>query len=284
MKRLLAAVLIALVLAPLVPARAQSDETIVTVGDQTLPVHPLAAVAASEVQIVDITDTSARVSFFSTVPLACYLVYGPDEGFGFITNDPNMAAPAIVEHVPLLVDLEPDTEYVFRMQGFGEDGALYVSELYRFRTLPPQETATDNLLAAVNGATVIEVSSNFGNQPNDGRWGILNALDDNPATEWSSNGDGDDAYFVVRLDGTYRIESLEYRTRAMTDGTAITHAFTITIDSGEILGPFDVAEGSERSTYEVDFESSSLRFDVEASTGGNTGIIDMAAYGTRVDE
>lgn len=259
---------------------AQDEGKTFTISGHDVQIMPLSVVTESDVQVFDVTDTTARVNFVGTIPLACYLVYGTDESFGFVTNDPDMAQAAIIDHNPVLTDLEPDTEYVFRMQGVGEDGVIYVSELYRFRTLPASDETTTNLLSPENGAVVIEVSSNFGNQPNDGRWGILNAFDGNPATEWSSNGDGDDAYFVVELSGEHRIHTIEYRTRAMNDGTAITEAFTITTDSGEVFGPFIVEAFTDLITFEVDFVATTLRYDVESSTGGNTGIIDIAVYGT----
>lgn len=263
---------------------AQDEGETFLISGHDVQIMPLSVVTESDVQVFDVTDTTARVNFVGTIPLACYLVYGTDENFGFVTNDPDMAQAAIIDHNPVLLDLEPDTEYVFRMQGIGEDGVIYVSELYRFRTLPTSEVSSENLLSPENGAVVIEVSSNFGNQPNDGRWGILNAFDGNPATEWSSNGDGDDAYFVVELSGEHRIHTIEYRTRAMNDGTAITEAFTITTDSGEVYGPFEVEAYTDLTTFEVDFVAKTLRYDVERSTGGNTGIIDIAVYGTPVED
>ena len=285
MKRIIAliVVMISIFIGVMVMAQDDAGQTI-TVSDNPVQILPLSAVTESEVQVLDITDTTARVNFVGTIPLACYLVYGIDESFGFVTNDPDMAQAAIVDHNPVLLDLEPDTEYVFRMQGIGEDGVFYVSELYSFRTLPASDSGTANLLAPENGAEVLEVSSTFGNQPNDGRWGILNAFDGNSATEWSSNGDGDDAYFVVALNASYRIDTIEYATRAMNDGTSITESFTITIDTGETFGPFEVEEFSNLSTFEVDFVTSTFRFDVERSTGGNTGIIDIAVYGTPADQ
>lgn len=284
MKRLVVAVLFIIGLFSGLITLAQEDGETITVSGQEIQVMPLSLVTESEVQILEVTDTTARVNFIGTIPLACYLVYGTDESFGFVTNDPNMAQAAIIDHNPVLLDLEPDTEYVFRMQGIGEDGVIYVSELYTFRTLPASDESSENLLSPENGAAVIEVSSNFGNQPNDGRWGILNAFDGNPATEWSSNGDGDDAYFIVELGGKYQIHTIEYWTRAMNDGTAITESFTITIDSGETFGLFELEGYSDLSAFEVDFETTTLRFDVENSTSGNTGVIDIAAYGTPVDE
>lgn len=284
MKRLLGAILLIIGLFSGLIALAQDNGETITVSGQEVEIMPLSVVTESEVQILDVTDTTARVNFVGTIPLACYLVYGTDASFGFVTNDPDMAQAAMIDHNPVLLDLEPDTEYVFRMQGIGEDGVIYVSELYTFRTLPSGDEISENLLSPENGAAVIEVSSNFGNQPNDGRWGILNAFDGNPATEWSSNGDGDAAYFIVELDGKYHIHTIEYWTRAMNDGTAITESFTVTIDSGETFGPFELEGYSDLSTFEVDFETTTLRFDVESSTGGNTGIIDIAAYGTPVTE
>jgi hypothetical protein len=283
-KRLLAQVsLIVVLVSGLIVIAQDEGETIVLSG-QEVQILPLSAVTESDVQILDVTDTTARVNFVGTIPLACYLIYGTDESFGFVTNDPDMAQAAIIEHNPVLLDLEPDTEYVFRMQGTGEDGIIYVSELYTFKTLPASNEINANLLSPENGAIVLEVSSNFGNQPNDGRWGILNAFDGNPATEWSSNGDGDDAYFMVDLSDKHQIDSIEYWTRAMSDGSAITESFTITIDSGEMFGPFEPESYSSVTTFNVDFETTTLRFDVERSTGGNTGIIDIAAYGVPVDE
>jgi hypothetical protein len=166
------------------------------------------------------------------------------------------------------------------MQGVAENGDIYISDLIRFRTAPQQSSENANLLSPDNGAVVREVSSNFGNQANDGRWGILNAFDNNPNTAWSSAGDGDDAYFIVDLDGTYQIERVEFQTRSMTDGSAITQSFTLTIDSGETFGPFTLDDITQSQSFTVDFETSSLRYDVLTSTGGNTGIVDIALYGT----
>lgn len=258
---------------------AQDEGETITISGNDVQIMPLSAVTESDVQVFDVTDMTARVNFVGTIPLACYLVYGTDESFGFVTNDPDMAQAAIIDHNPVLLDLKPDTEYVFRMQGIGENGVIYVSELYRFRTLPTSNESSENLLSPENGAVVLEVSSNFGNQPNDGRWGILNAFDGNPATEWSSNGDGDDAYFVVEMSDEQRIHTIEYRTRAMNDSTAITESFTITTESGEVFGPFVVETHTDLTSFEVDFVAKTLRYDVERSTGGNTGIIDIAVYG-----
>ncbi len=279
-KSVIALAVVALMIGSAWTIFAQDDGETVLVSGQEVRVLPLSAVTETEPHVLDVTDTSARVNFVGTVPLACYLLYGLDENFGAVTNDPNMTQAAIVEHNPVMLGLEPDTEYVFRMQGTGEDGTLYVSELYKFLTAGASDQPSDNLLAPENGTVIVEVSSNFGGQPNDGRWGIFNAFDGNPATEWSSNGDGNAAYFVVELDGAYQINTLEFWTRAMADGTAITQSFTITIDTGETFGPFELPSPDQAYVFEVDFVTSTLRFEVETSTGGNTGAKEVAAYGS----
>ena len=70
----------------------------------------------------------------------------------------------------------------------------------------------------------------------------------------------------------------------MSDGTAITSSFTITIDSGETFGPFELEEYTRLNTFAVDIETTTLRYDVAESTGGNTGIVSIAAFGTPVDD
>lgn len=265
-------------------AQSFEGQTIVLDDNQTVTILPLQAVTESEPIVFDITDTSASVNFVGTIPLACYLVYGTESTFGAVTNDPNMADAAIIEHNPLLLNLEPDTEYVFRMQGVSENGTIYISDTYSFKTLPKQIADNTNLLSPEMGATVREVSSNFGNQADDGRWGILNAFDQNPRTEWSSYGDGDDAYFIVDLNDTYHIQEIQFQTRQMADGSAITESFTLTTDSGEIYGPFEVNTADQSFRFSVDFRASSIRYDVHRSTGGNTGIVDIMVYGTQSPE
>lgn len=280
MKSIVSLVAVTLMLLGAWTIYAQDEGETVLVSGQEVPVRPLSEVTESAPHVLDVTDTSARVNFVGTVPLACYLVYGPDENFGSVTNDPNMSQAAIIDHNPVMLELEPDTEYVFRMQGVDEAGVIYVSELYRFRTAAASDQPVDNLLAPANGAVVTAVSSNFGSGPNDGRWGILNAFDGNPATEWSSGGDGNDAYFEVELDGAYQIDTIEYWSRAMADGTAITESFTVTTDTGETFGPFELPDTDQAYRFNVDFVTTTLRFDVETSTGGNTGVKEVAVYGS----
>ncbi|MDH3307404.1 MAG: hypothetical protein OEO77_07820, partial [Acidimicrobiia bacterium] len=60
-------------------------------------------------------------------------------------------------------------------------------------------------------------------------------------------------------------------TRSMSDGTATAETFTVTVD-GVTCGPFDV--GLEA----VDLTGQVIRFDVETSTGGNTGALEIKVF------
>jgi hypothetical protein len=179
-----------------------------------------------------------------------------------------MAPEGHQEHRALLSGLKPDTEYSYRLQGVGEDGRLYQSQIYTFRTpetvLPPYGP---NMAL---GTSVVEVSSEFS-----AGFGAALALDGDTGTEWSSRGDGDDAFITIDLGAETEVASVAFRTREMSDGSAITLTFTVTVDDGETLGPFPAGP----DPVEVSFVGRILRFDVVESTGGNTGAVEIEVYG-----
>jgi hypothetical protein len=267
------------------PLYAQDDgeETLALLDGRGVLVRPLEDVTESDAQILDITANAARLHFVGTIPLACTIVFGPTTDFGLAAIDLNMNGGAIIEHNPLMLGLEPDTEYFYRLQGSAEDGTFYVSEIGSFRTLPPSDEAVDNLLSPAGGAQILGVSSNFGGQTNDGVWGIERALDNNPNTAWSSNSDGSEAWVEIELRQRSHITQIEFWTRFMSNGTAQIFEFTVTTDSGEVYGPFSLADPDQAYRFDVDFEASTLRFDVVDSNGGNTGAVEIAAYGEPVE-
>lgn len=284
-RNLIGLLLIALMMLA-IPVFAQEDDetlndedTLAMLAERGVSILPLEVVTESAPVVLDIASDSARLNFIGTIPLACTILYGTTTDFGLASVDPNMDGAAIIEHNPLMLDLEPDTEYFYRVQGSAEDGTLYVGEIGSFRTLPESDEVSDNLLSPERGAEIVGVSSNFGNADNDERWGLLNAFDGNGNTAWSSNGDGDDAWFEVELDQRSIITSVEFWTRLMSDGTSQIFEFTITTDSGETFGPFEVPDASQAYEFEVEIEASSLRFDVVSSSGGNTGAMEVAVYG-----
>ncbi len=259
------------------------EEELAVLNERGVSVFPLEVVTETEAQLLDLESDSARVNFVGTIPLACTLVYGTSTDFGFASVDANMNGATIIEHNPLMLELEPDTEYFYRLQGSDVNGNFYTSEVMSFRTPPQSDELPENLLAPERGTDVLGVSSNFGGAENDERWGVLNAFDDNLNTAWASNGDGDDAWFEVDLNGRYQVNSIEVQSRLMSDGTSQVLAFTLTTEDGTVYGPYDLPEERDVMVFDVDFEAETLRFDVVDSTGGNTGLDDIAVFGTAVE-
>jgi hypothetical protein len=60
-----------------------------------------------------------------------------------------------------------------------------------------------------------------------------------------------------------------FRTRSMSDGSSITETYGITADG------VDVGEFQADTAAAVDIEARVLRFDVAASSGGNTGAVEI---------
>ena len=92
-----------------------------------------------------------------------------------------------------------------------------------------------------SGATVVDVSSEFS-----AGFAAELAVDGDLATEWSTSGDGDDGSITIDLGAARDIAGIEFVTRSMADGTAITSTFTVRVDDGDPLGPFPAAGVAER--------------------------------------
>ncbi|NOQ13076.1 MAG: hypothetical protein GQ583_01165 [Methyloprofundus sp.] len=227
--------------------------------------------------IVDIKATEARLTFVSSVPLACSVVYGKTPEFGAVAIDANMNGGAIIDHNPILTDLEADTRYYYRVQGTDAQGKLYWAAMSSFTTAIEGVSDT-NLLSMDNGATVMAVSSNFAGAQNNQAWGANSAIDGSTHSAWSSAGDGDDAFIEIALPQTEHIDSVKVWSRSMGDGTAKILSFTISIDSGEVLGPFNLADTSQAHQFTINRSTASIRLDVLSSTGGNTGLIEISAF------
>ena len=244
-------------------------------------VRPVDDIIDAPLEVTNFAAGSASLPIQTSVPVACTVVYGETPAFGSLTLDQDMAGGTHSDHNPLLSDLKPETEYYFRVQGLDDDGVLYVSEVMTFTTPPEPEDdqVSENLASPARGAEIAGFSSAFGGAAAGDRWGALSAFDDNPNTEWSSGGDGDAAWVEVRLAGPAQIEAIEFHSRAMSDGSAITRAFVITAGDGQEYGPFELPDTSGPHRYEVDFQAQTLRFNLVETTGGNTGAVDIAVYG-----
>lgn len=236
-------------------------------GDAVLDFQTI-AVSGPDV-VADPSGTAAVLEVETSIDAICAVAFGSNEPAGRIATDRDMDAGGHRSHRVLLADLEPDTEYRYRLQGVGANGALYRSEVFTFRTpAAPSVSLGENL--ALGGA-VVDVSSEF----SDG-FVAANALDGSLSSEWASRGDGSEAFISVDLGSEVVITSVVFRTRQMSDGTAVTTTFSVTGDDGTVYGPFPA--GAE--PVAVELTSRVVRFDVVESTGGNTGAVEIEVYGS----
>ena len=199
------------------------------------------------------------------------MVFGRDESVadGTATDD-DMGEGAHTDHAAVMRGLLPDAEYFYRVQGEDADGARYRSELRTFRTPAADATSTPGANVAV-GAGVVDVSSEFS-----GTFTAANAVDGDPATEWSSAGDGDGSSITIDLGRAVDVVGVALRSRSMGDGTSVVETFTVTVDGGRTYGPFDA--GTTFTVNEAEFTGQVLRIDAEDTSGGNTGAAEIEVY------
>ena len=135
----------------------------------------------------------------------------------------------------------------------------------------PSTTASRTNLSL--GATVIETSSEFNVD-----FAGSKAIDGSLSTEWSSMGDGDDAYIVIDFGTAVEITGVGFRTREMSDGTSITNSYTVSVDGADAIGPFDAGIGLFVSDFAA--VGQVVRIDMHTTTGGNTGAVEIEIYGS----
>lgn len=258
------------------------DDTLALLAKTGVHIYSIDTITEEPLTVENLTPTSATISFVTSSATNCIIVYGETTDFGQVTQDDDMNGFTHTHHHPTMRNLKPDTQYFYRFQGSDALGNIFVSEIFTLHTPPETTQTSDNLLSPLNGAKVIEVSSNYGNQPNDGTWGINNAFDGDPSTAWSSNGDGNDAYVVVQLGQTSHIHKISFWTRTMSNNTAQIFSFTVTTETGDVYGPFKLPDPDQSYEFDVDFVAQTLRFDVIDSNGGNTGAVEIGAYGEAV--
>lgn len=278
-------VMAVLVVIPFVVALDDNPERVSDELLDSISILPVDSILEGELEVTNFAnDGTATLPIVTTVPVACTIVYGTTSEFGQLSVDQDMAGSTHSDHEPLLLDLEPETTYYFRVQGADDFGNIYLSETMTFTTPPLTEEENNNLLSPENGAVVLGYSSAFGGAEPDDTWGINNAFDGSQNSEWSTAGDGSDAFVEVKLAQRATIQEVEFWTRAMSNATAQIFEFTVTTESGEVLGPFTLPDAETVHTFDVEFEAETLRFDVTDSNGGNTGAVEIAVYGEFIDD
>jgi hypothetical protein len=216
----------------------------------------------------------------TTEPMICTIVWGETDEFGNFNNSLSMNGTGIVNHDVVLPGAQQGVEYQFRVQGSTADGRQFRSELGSF-TIPVTDSGDaagamaevahgDNL---AQGATLVEVSSIFGTG-----WEAENALDGDTTTEWASADDGDEGFITIDLGSPQDVVGIEFITRRMLDGTATTEMYTITVDGDETFGPYPAGSPATPNFTELDFTGQQVRFDVDSSTGGNVGAVEVRVF------
>jgi len=241
---------------------------------QSLVALPLADVLAMPVEIIDLQATSATVGVITTVDVACVVVFGTDDGFGNLALDETMEGAAHREHRVVLRGLEPETDYVYRLQGSDPAGNFYVSDLLAFRTpaAPAGHGLGVNVATVARGARVLAVSSEFGES-----WTASRAIDGQPSTAWSSLGDGDDAFITVELPAEVQVSGFGLWTRTMVTSAQIL-TFQVTTPAGRVFGPFEVPDASMLYAFPAEVLDRRFTFEVLSSSGGNTGAVEVAVF------
>ncbi|HST04248.1 MAG TPA: discoidin domain-containing protein [Chloroflexia bacterium] len=255
-------------------------------SEQDATVQPLEAILSKGPVFSDPLPNSVTVLIDTSVPVVCAAAYGTTTEYGQLATDSDMAGGAHQNHHPLLSGLQPDTDYHVRLQGVGPDGTLYRSQDYTFHTpkgdaagtQPETRPTGTNLALLSGGAKIAGVSSNYGGD-NTSSFGANNAFDGNPATQWSSNGDGDKAWIEVELPTSAHITGIGFWSRTMGTSAEI-RTFKVIADSGQSYGPFTLSDAGSIHYFSTDFTAQRLRFEAVETSGGNTGAVEIEVYGT----
>jgi hypothetical protein len=247
-------------------------------------VGDLALILEGEPRVVDITARSARVTATSKFDIVCSVAYGPTKEYGRLATDSDMAAAGHQDHGPLLTGLLPDTEYHLTLGGIGPDGTVYRSEDITFRTkLEAPVTSLnppgDNLALLSTGARVVGTSSNFGGGDSSDAWGGNQAIDGDPATQWSTGGDGNDGWIEIEFPQKTQISGVGFWTRTM-GASAQIYSFRVVSDNGAVSGPFELEDAVSVHYFDMGLGAKRLRFEIVESSGGNVGAVEIEVYGS----
>ena len=153
-----------------------------------------------------------------------------------------------------------------------------------------EECYDDNAALLDAGASVVDVSSNYGNGDMDSSFGGNKAIDGRSASAWSSFGDGDDAYILVKLAQAQPLAGVGVWSREMVGSSQIA-SFSLTLSNSmgpdrciTFLGPYDLPDTKSLYKFNLSKELDNgkiydeIRLDVDTSNGGNTGLRTLEVY------
>jgi len=223
-----------------------------------------------------ISSTSAMITLKTSTPAFCQVNAGPTTQYGGMYRM-SMTGP-MTDHRITLPGLHPDTVYHVRLTALDVQARVYQSPDLTFKTRPAAAGRPKgrNVAALQAGARVVGVSSNYGGGGIGSTYGANHAIDGDPSTEWSSNGDGDKAWIEIELAQRFHISEIGFWTRTM-GATAQIRRFEVVADGKTHLGPFTLPDATGVHYFPVDVTAKRLRFTVLESSGGNTGAVEIEA-------
>ncbi len=262
--------LIILIISMSVIVSCDSDNTSPNSTDDT------AEVEFTNVRVEELTSRSAVIRFTTSQPTTCDVVYGiAEDMLDQVATDPNMLENNfLTDHDVPLEDLLPEKTYYYKARATTEDGLTYFSSIQLFTTKPETADASySNIALQSMGTSVTSVSSNWGNGDNDSSFGANNAIDGMMSTEWSTNGDGDEAFITLDFGQQRTISRFGFRSRKMMDGSSIITGIRLTFDGDMMMGPFETPDPDSLYTFDLTppVTAQTVRVDAVSSTGGNTG-------------
>ncbi|MFN2364158.1 MAG: discoidin domain-containing protein [Halarsenatibacteraceae bacterium] len=228
-------------------------------------------------EVTEVSGSGASLEFSTAEPTLSSTAIGLAEDFGRVARASGRE-PAR-DHEVSLPGLESDSEYYSETITIDETGELIRSEMITFKTLElAEEDYGENFALLEKGADISGVSSNFGNDIA-GSFGALNAIDGDPGTEWSSQGEGDNAWIEIELAEKIKVTGFGFWSRTMGDTGEITK-LRVLDGAGEVLGEFEIPDAEKLYNFSLTpVQAQKLRFEVVESTGGNTGARVIRVYG-----
>ncbi len=237
-------------------------------------------VLRDDVEISNVGASNATVSFATTRPTLASIAFGPSRDYGRSVRGPE-TSPFTGHRVDLLA-LESNTDYHAQAVLIDERANVFRTSDMTFATSEASGTADEavgeNVALLSKGASIHDVSSNWQESGLDGSFGANNAIDGDPSTEWSSDGDGDDAWVEIQLDDKHEVVGVGFWTRTMTSSAQI-FQFRVLTDAGTELGTFELPDAKDLYQFEIPSTTTDmLRFEVADSSGGNTGARSIEIY------
>lgn len=249
---------------------------------------PVSAALSAEIAVAVGEVTASRVEAVATTPaelagISTWRVHRSDRSRTDGVWIRHTHTRAATEHFLRITGLEPDTEYsIFLVVTTGE--GLEESFVTTVRTLSGGGGGTGavfgaNVALESAGGSVAGVSSNWAGGSLDSSFGGNKAIDGSAFSAWSSNGDGDDAWIEVAFERTL-VGGVGFWSRQMSDGSSITTRFRAQDTDGRVLGEWDLPSPDELFRFDLTRPQhlDRVRFAVVASSGGNTGAVEVEVY------